>query len=44
MAEDPAVKTNRLALLRAIGGTLSRVAGLTEVVVDKEEHRRRHGG
>ncbi len=44
MAEDPAVKTNRLALLRAIGRTLSRVAGLTEVVVDKEEHRRRHGG
>jgi glycyl-tRNA synthetase beta chain len=44
MAEDPAVRTNRLALLASIGRVLSRVAGLTEVVVDKEEHRRRHAG
>jgi len=44
MAEDPAVRTNRLALLASIGKTLSHVAGLNEVVVDKEEHRRRHAG
>ncbi len=43
MVEDPAVRRNRLALLRAIGRTLSRVARLTEVVVDREEHRRKHG-
>ena len=43
MAEDEAVRRNRLALLAAIGGSLSRVAALTEVVVDREEHRRRHG-
>ena len=41
MAEDEGVRANRLALLRATGGTLSRVARLTEMVVDREEHRKR---
>lgn len=43
MAPDEAVRTNRLALLRAIGRSLTRVAALTAIVVDKEEHRKRHG-
>jgi glycyl-tRNA synthetase beta chain len=42
MADDEAVRANRLALLHGTGRTLSRVAGLTEMVVDREEHRRRH--
>jgi glycyl-tRNA synthetase beta chain len=39
MAEDPAVRQNRLALLQGIGRTLSRVAKLTEMVVEKAEYR-----
>lgn len=39
MAEDPAVRRNRLALLQGIGRTLSRVAKLTEMVVEKAEYR-----
>ena len=35
MAEDAAVRRNRLALLQGIQKTLSRVAGLTEMVVEK---------
>lgn len=42
MAEDPALRRERLALLRWTGGVLSRIAGLTEMVVDREEHRKRH--
>jgi glycyl-tRNA synthetase beta chain len=41
MAEDEAVRANRLALLRETGKTLSRIARLTEMVVDREEHRKR---
>lgn len=41
MTEDTAVRGNRLALLRATGDTLSRIARLTEMVVDREEHRKR---
>jgi glycyl-tRNA synthetase beta chain len=43
MAEDPDLRANRLALLGAIGALLSRVGRLTEMVVDREEHRRKHG-
>ncbi|HEX4953141.1 MAG TPA: glycine--tRNA ligase subunit beta [Thermoanaerobaculia bacterium] len=43
MAEDPAVKANRLALLGALQATLERTARLTEVVVDRAEHRAKHG-
>jgi len=41
MAEDPAVRGNRIALLGQIGQTLSRIAKLTEMVVDRAEHRAR---
>jgi glycyl-tRNA synthetase beta chain len=44
MAEDPAVRANRLALLGAIDRLLRRTADLTEVVVDRAEHRAKHGG
>ncbi|MFY9823056.1 MAG: glycine--tRNA ligase subunit beta [Thermoanaerobaculia bacterium] len=39
MAEDEAVRTNRLALLQAIGKAVSKTAKLTEMVVDKAEAR-----
>jgi glycyl-tRNA synthetase beta subunit len=39
MADDPQVRSNRLALLQSIGRTLSRVARLTEMVVEKAEYR-----
>ncbi|HZI64424.1 MAG TPA: glycine--tRNA ligase subunit beta, partial [Thermoanaerobaculia bacterium] len=41
MDEDPAVRRNRLALLQSIHRVLSRAARLTEMVVDKAEHRAR---
>jgi glycyl-tRNA synthetase beta chain len=44
MAEDEAVRRNRIALLQAIGKTVSRTAKLTEVVVDKAEARAKAGG
>lgn len=43
MAEDEAVRRNRLALLQAIGKTASRTAKLTEMVVDKAEARAKAG-
>ncbi|PYQ61826.1 MAG: glycine--tRNA ligase subunit beta, partial [Acidobacteria bacterium] len=43
MAEDPEVRRNRIALLQAIGQTVSRTAKLTEVVVDKAEARAKAG-
>jgi glycyl-tRNA synthetase beta chain len=43
MAEDEAVRANRLSLLRFTQGALSGIAALTEMVVDREEHRKRHG-
>lgn len=43
MAEDADLRANRLALLGAIGQSLSRVGRLTEMVVDRDEHRRKHG-
>lgn len=39
MVDDPAVRSNRLALLQSIGRTLSRVARLTEMVVEKADYR-----
>jgi glycyl-tRNA synthetase beta chain len=42
MAEDEAVRTNRLALLRYTQEALSGIARLTEMVVDRDEHRKRH--
>jgi glycyl-tRNA synthetase beta chain len=43
MADDAGVKANRLALLSGIDRTVARVGRLTELVVDRDEHRRRHG-
>ncbi len=43
MAEDPAVRANRIALLQAIGTTLSGIAKLTEMVVDRAGHRAKAG-
>jgi len=40
MDEDRRLRRNRIALLQAIHRTLSRVARLTEVVVDKGEYRK----
>ena len=39
MDEDPRLRANRIALLQAIGRTVSRTAKLTEMVVDKAEQR-----
>ncbi len=39
MDKDEAVRRNRIALLAAIGRTVSRTAKLTEMVVDKAEQR-----
>ena len=43
MAEDEAVRSNRIALLQAIGHAVSRTAKLTEMVVDKAEARAKAG-
>ena len=43
MAEDEGVRQNRLALLQAIGRSVSRTARLSEVVVDKGEARKEEG-
>ncbi|HEX2253009.1 MAG TPA: glycine--tRNA ligase subunit beta [Thermoanaerobaculia bacterium] len=40
MAEDRRLRRNRIALLQAIHRTVSRVARLTEMVVDKDEYRK----
>jgi glycyl-tRNA synthetase beta chain len=39
MAEDPALRRNRIALLQSLGRTLGEVARLTEMVVEKAEYR-----
>jgi len=44
MDPDERVRANRIALLQAILRTVSRTARLTEVVVDRAEHRARAGG
>jgi glycyl-tRNA synthetase beta chain len=43
MAEDERLRTNRIALLQAIGRAVSRTAKLTEMVVDKAEARAKAG-
>jgi glycyl-tRNA synthetase beta subunit len=44
MVDDPGLRANRIALLQAIGRTLSRIAELTEMVVDRAELRARAEG
>jgi len=41
MDEDPDLRRNRIALLQSIDRDLSRIAHLTEMVVDRTEHRAR---
>jgi glycyl-tRNA synthetase beta chain len=43
MVEDETLRRNRIALLQAIGKTVSRTARLTEMVVDKAEARAKAG-
>jgi glycyl-tRNA synthetase beta chain len=43
MDEDENLRKNRIALLQAIHRVVGRTARLTEVVVDKAEHRARFG-
>jgi glycyl-tRNA synthetase beta chain len=43
MDENERLRNNRIALLQAIYRVISRVARLTEVVVDKTEHRAKFG-
>lgn len=43
MDEDRTLRRNRIALLQSIQRSIFRLARLTEVVVDKAEHRARHG-
>lgn len=41
MAEDEALRRNRVALLQSIDAVLAPIADLTQLVVDKAEHRER---
>ncbi len=43
MVDDESVRRNRIALLQAVAAAIGRAARLTEVVVDRAEHRARHG-
>jgi len=40
MVDDEALRANRVALLRSIHTAVSRTADLTELVIDKAEHRK----
>jgi glycyl-tRNA synthetase beta chain len=44
MDEDRRLRRNRIALLQSIERVIGRTARLTEMVVDRAEHRARHGG
>lgn len=44
MDENRTLRRNRIALLQSIHRSISRLARLTEMVVDKAEHRARHSG
>lgn len=37
--EDPAVRINRMALLRKVGGAARRIADVTKIVVDRRDYR-----
>jgi glycyl-tRNA synthetase beta chain len=39
MVEDEAVRTNRMSLLRKVGGAVSRIADVTRIVVDRRDYR-----
>lgn len=37
--DDPAVRANRMSLLRKVGGTVMKIADLTRIVVDRRDYR-----
>lgn len=39
MVDDPALKKNRIALLRRIGGVAMKIADVTKIVVDRRDYR-----
>lgn len=39
MVDDEAVRTNRMSLLRKVGGAVTRIADLTKIVVDRSDYR-----
>jgi glycyl-tRNA synthetase beta chain len=39
MVDDPAVRKNRMSLLRKIGGAVSQIADVTKIVVDRRDYR-----
>jgi glycyl-tRNA synthetase beta chain len=39
MVDDPAVRGNRMSLLRKVGSAVTRIADVTKIVVDRREYR-----
>jgi glycyl-tRNA synthetase beta chain len=39
MVDDEAVRTNRMSLLRNVGGAVMRIADVTKIVVDRRDYR-----
>ena len=39
MVDDEAVRTNRMSLLRKVGGAVMRIADVTKIVVDRRDYR-----
>jgi glycyl-tRNA synthetase beta chain len=39
MVDDPAVRSNRMSLLRKVGNAVLRIADVTKIVVDRSEYR-----
>jgi glycyl-tRNA synthetase beta chain len=39
MVDDPAVRSNRMSLLRKVGNAVLRIADVTRIVVDRSEYR-----
>jgi glycyl-tRNA synthetase beta chain len=37
--EDPDVRSNRMSLLRKVGGAVLKIAGVTKIVVDRRDYR-----
>ena len=38
-AGDPAIRTNRMSLLRKVGGAVMKIADVTKIVVDRRDYR-----
>ena len=39
MVDDPALRANRMSLLRKVGGAVAGIADVTKIVVDRSEYR-----